>query len=375
MLVKSVNQLLDELAAFEPVSLPVISLYLNTQPDERGRANVEAFVRKEMRSVAKTYPGGSPERASVERDTERIIRYVSKELRPEANGAAIFACAAQADFFEAVQLAAAITEHRLYVYHQPHLYPLARLADQYRRYAAIVADTNAARLYVFALGATKASETIKGKKTSRASAGGWSQARYQRRGQNAHLSHAKEIVAALDQLVREEQIDSILIAGDEVILPLLRQQLPDHLAGKLIDELQLDLSAPEHEVIRATFEAMREHDATSDQAKAQRLLDEYRAGGLAVIGAHDTLVALTRGQGDELLICANIEQFHPDVESVGVVMAPLAPGSGPDSPTRQVLMADALVTRARQTGASITFIEDAALLAPVGGVGLMLRYR
>jgi hypothetical protein len=89
MLVKSVNQLLDDLAAFEPVSLPVISLYLNTQPNERGRADFEAFVRKEMKSVAKTYPGGSPERASVERDIERIIHYVSKELGPEANGADI----------------------------------------------------------------------------------------------------------------------------------------------------------------------------------------------------------------------------------------------------------------------------------------------
>jgi peptide subunit release factor 1 (eRF1) len=375
MLVKSVNQLLDDLAAFEPVSLPVISLYLNTQPNDRGRADIESFVRKDLNSVAKTYPGRSPERSSIERDTERIIRYVRKEIGPEANGAVIFACAAQDDFFEAAQLAAAITEHRLYVYHQPHLYPLARLADQYRRYAAIVADTNAARLFVFALGMTKASETIKGKKTSRASSGGWSQARYQRRGQNAHTSHAKEIVEALDQLVREEKIDSILIAGDDVILPLLRQQLPAHLADKLVDALKLDLSAPEHEIIRATFEAMRKHDATSDQTKVQQLLDEYRAGGLAVIGAHDTLIALTRGQGDELLICANVEQFHPEEEEVGAIMAPQAPASGPDSPTRQVLMADALVTRARQTGASVTFVEDSALLAPVGGVGLMLRYK
>lgn len=120
---------------------------------------------------------------------------------------------------------------------------------------------------------------------------------------------------------------------------------------------------------------MREHDAASDQEKATRLLDEYRAGGLAVICAHDTLVALTRGQGDELLISANIEQFHPEEEEVGVIMAPQAPAGEPDSPTRRVLMADALVTRARQTGASVTFIEDPMLLAPAGGVGLMLRYK
>lgn len=370
MFVKSVNQLLDELAAFKPVSLPVISLYLNTQPDKTGRAHFDAFVRKEMKSLAKTYPAGSPERDSIERDTKRISQYLSEELKPAANGAAIFACAAQADFFEAVQIAAPIAEHRIYVYHQPHLYPLAHLSDQYRRYAALVADTNAARLFVFALGATKTSETVTGEKTSRSFGGGLSQARYQHR-----MSHVKEVVEALDKLVREEKIDSIFIAGDEVILPMLRQQLPAHLADKLIDALKLDITTPEHEVLQATFEAMRKHDATDDHAKVQQLLGEYRAGGLAVVGAHDALVALTRGQGDELLISANIEEFHPEEEEVGAVMAPQAPNDEPDSSTRQVLMADALVTRARQTGATVTFVEDAALLAPVGGVGLMLRYR
>jgi peptide subunit release factor 1 (eRF1) len=37
--------------------------------------------------------------------------------------------------------------------------------------------------------------------------------------------------------------------------------------------------------------------------------------------------------------------------------------------------ADLLLTRARQTGAHVTFIEDAALLRSVGGVGAMLRYQ
>jgi peptide subunit release factor 1 (eRF1) len=40
-----------------------------------------------------------------------------------------------------------------------------------------------------------------------------------------------------------------------------------------------------------------------------------------------------------------------------------------------VIIADDLVTRARQTAARITFIEDPALLAEVGGCGAILRYR
>ena len=43
--------------------------------------------------------------------------------------------------------------------------------------------------------------------------------------------------------------------------------------------------------------------------------------------------------------------------------------------TRKVKISNALVTRARQTGASVAFIEDAALLDDIGGVGATLRYR
>ena len=40
-----------------------------------------------------------------------------------------------------------------------------------------------------------------------------------------------------------------------------------------------------------------------------------------------------------------------------------------------LLAADLIVAHARQTGAGVTFVEDAALLADVGGVGALLRYR
>jgi peptide subunit release factor 1 (eRF1) len=40
-----------------------------------------------------------------------------------------------------------------------------------------------------------------------------------------------------------------------------------------------------------------------------------------------------------------------------------------------VRLADELVTRAKQTSAKVTFIEDAELLQPHGGVAALLRYR
>jgi hypothetical protein len=42
---------------------------------------------------------------------------------------------------------------------------------------------------------------------------------------------------------------------------------------------------------------------------------------------------------------------------------------------RPQAIADALVTRAEQTSAAVSFVEDGALLSSVGGVGAFLRYR
>ena len=367
---------LDRLAAFEPTPLPVISLYLNTQPDQHGRAHFESFVLKEFRARAKGYRLRSPERESFERDAERIKRYLQNELRPSSNGLALFACAGEDHFFEAVQLDAPIHEHRLYIYHQPHLYPLARLNDQYPRYAVLLADTNSARLFVFGLGMLLEKEGVTNTKVSRTSVGGWSQARYQRHVANYHLHHAKEVVEALNRAVREDKIEKIVLAGDEVIVPVLRGQLPPHLSEKVIDILRLDMSTPEHEVLQATLDAMRDQDARDDSAKVERLLDEYHAGGLAVVGVHDTLAALANAQVDELILCASIQGIHDEEEEVGAPLAPnVSVSPSTNNETRPILLADQLVTRAQQTGAHISFIEDATLLADVGGVGATLRYR
>src|SRR5215213_3000087 len=158
----TLEQIIDRLAAFEPAGLPVLSLYLNAQANERGRQDFERFLRKEFSERARSFTAHTPERESFERDVERINEYLRDELRPETNGVAVFACAGAEDFFEAVQTVAPIENHRLYIYNQPHLYPLARLMDQYPRYAVLLADTNYARIFVFSRNRTLESREVQG---------------------------------------------------------------------------------------------------------------------------------------------------------------------------------------------------------------------
>jgi peptide subunit release factor 1 (eRF1) len=165
------------LSAIEPTGFPFISLYLNAQPDQHGRDNYESFVRKEFKARAKAFAEDSLEMASFRRDTARIMAYLRDELRPSANGLALFACAGAGGFFKAVQLDAPVKRHQLHVTQEPYLYPLARLIDQHPRYVALLADTNSARLFVFGLGRALSSEVVQSVKVSRTQGGGWSQMR------------------------------------------------------------------------------------------------------------------------------------------------------------------------------------------------------
>jgi peptide chain release factor subunit 1 len=382
----ALNEQLEKLAAFGPVPYPVVSLYLNTQPGPTGRDQYHSFVRKEFAARSRTYPPSSPEGESFERDLDRITRYLDTELQPSANGVAIFACSA-GELFEAVQLSAPVDHNWLYVSDAPHLYPLARLDSQNPPYAALLADTNSARIIVVATGEVVAERDVKGVKTKRSAQGGWSQARFQRHTENFHLQHAKEVVDALEHIVRREGIEHIIVAGDEVITPLLREQMPKHLADKIVDHIRLDTAAPLDDVLKTTLEAMKRMNERTDKEKVESAVGAFRAGGLGVVGPEYTFDALIKGQVDELLVSASVRGMHGSSASrvlaaandAGLLTEPAvdasSAGEAAESDPQVIRLVDELITKAAQTGADITFIEDASLLSRYGGVAALLRFR
>jgi peptide subunit release factor 1 (eRF1) len=70
------------------------------------------------------------------------------------------------------------------------------------------------------------------------------------------------------------------------------------------------------------------------------------------------------GQVDELLIAG-----RPDAIDTG---ARAEAGSSEEAEAKAV---DELIAKARQTAARITIVQDGSLLAAVGGVGALLRFK
>src|SRR5207247_3840467 len=288
------------------------------------------------------------------------IREYVETVDRSANGLALFSSSA-ADLFEAIPLAAPIEEHRLYISDQPHLYPLARVVDEYPRYAVLLADTQSARMFVFAVNALEREAQVEGTRTKHHKKGGWAQARYQRHTENYHLHHAKEVIDTLARIVRDEAIASVVIAGDEVIVPLIREQLPKDIAERVVDILRLDIRTPERQVLEASLSALREQDAHSDRERVDAVLGAYRANGLGAVGVDGVRRALELGQVDELVITATLDALKADA-----AQEPRGQREGtPAERTIEERTADELIAKARQTAAKVRFIEDPSLLAAV----------
>ena len=368
---------LDRLAAFEPTEAPVLSLYLDLTPNEHGRRTCDTFLRRAFTERPQLLKGDA--RKSFEHDAARIQTFLDGELRRSARGLAVFSCSAHDGFFEAIQLDVPLDQNWLFIGSVPHLYPLMRLNDQFPRYAALLTDSNSARLYVFGLGVREAARAVEGVKTRRASVGGMSQPRYQRHVENFHLHHTKEVVEVLDRVVRTEALNHIVLACDAAVRPMLMQQMPKHLAEKVIDIQALDMRTPEHQVLNDTLAALREKDADTDAAQVQRMRDAWNANGLAAVGPEETLRALEMGQVEELLITTSPAELErpaavtSDMSQGTVDIDTTAPGPEHDSDRHR--LADHFVVHAHKSAARVRFVENPELLADAGGVGALLRFR
>jgi hypothetical protein len=133
----------------------------------------------------------------------------------------------------------------------------------------------------------------------------------------------------------------------------------------MVEVTKLDIHASGQDVLAATLATLQEQEARTAAQKVDRLMQQYRARGLAVAVPEETLEALANGQDEELLISSTLEASHPEPEEAPAILAPEIPhaeGGTQSEEPRQASLPDLPVTKARQTSASVTFIEDAALL-------------
>lgn len=347
-----VRDLLRQLANFDPGDALVLSVYLDMRPHGGSPAIRPSLIMltDRFRQIEKTL---LPRGAALDHfriDVNRVQRYLDEHAGPWLQGVAIFACNSH-QLFETIETGVPF-ENQVVLEPVPDLFQLARLVDEQETAVVALVDTNTTRLFVTRSGFL---EEVAGPDDDpfgyrQRNTGGLNHKQYQRHVQNQREVFAREAATALEELVSQEGAKRVILAGDEVAIPLLRRTLSPQLEPLIHEEIvRLDIRTPRDAVLQEVAPILEQVEVEESHTQADQLVEAVRAQGLGVIGPQETRDALEHGQGEVLVLAEE---------------APLSEQERND-----------LVRLATLSGAEVDLVPGHTLLQQMGGVGALLRYR
>jgi peptide subunit release factor 1 (eRF1) len=303
------------------------------------------------------------------------MEYVTNEAPTDARGLAIFACDAES-VWETITLQVPV-ETKIVEDRFPHCFNLARILDDYETYAIVLADSQESRILVISLNeAEQAAQTEASEEIRRFDAGGWAQMLFQRRTDNVIKAHTKDIADRLGRIIKRYNVQHVIIAGNDSIKGIVLNTLPDQIKDKLVDYINLDITANMQAIMDTIEPMMRGVESEQEAADLAALEEQVGAQNLGVVGVAETAMALTKGQVRTLIMHQNFLATGGECPNCGTIRAGLRNKCPYDGAEMQpVDLREAFTARALQQGSQIQVVEASEFLDQHDGIGALLRYR
>jgi len=353
----------------------VLSLYLSFGPAVHGkRRNIRAAVDAALDRLSES-PLTERQRTGLERERTNVHRIFGRRFKPSGRSMVLFACEPRG-LWELFQLQVPSLSIARFA-ERPAVSQLASILDEQERYGVLILDKERARILSVYLGEVEDEVTRKSGYSGRTAAGGWSQARYERRREGQLHTH---IMKAIDALASEQQrrgFDRILIGGPDEALAALLGALPRGLRARVSGTFSCELSASGQTVLRRTRKLMEAAERNGEDVVVGHVLNAAKSGGLATIGWEETLPALLEGRVHKLVLVDRLRHRGRSCPR-GHVAAGRARvcsrcqehvGANHD-------LTEAAVGAALDTQASVEMVRGSAAqrLRTEGGIGAILRY-
>ncbi|MDQ4044898.1 MAG: hypothetical protein M3173_05555, partial [Chloroflexota bacterium] len=291
---------------------------LRSQPDRPSEERQEDSARRrparrvfedQMDELVEAHGPHGDVYESLKADFERISNYLDHEIDSSAKGAYIVSCSAKGVFetvLFALPLPTAVSTGPT-----PALTELVRLDEDFPTYAALLADQKNAHLSVISHGTTDRAVILEGSGYPRKQAqGGWSQRRYQARADERIEAFARDVAEETRKVMDEEGIDSLVIAGDEVITSALDGEMHESVKERVIGSIHLNIDSSESELLEASMPVALKAERQRELEAVQRASDGIGADTFGAGGPQKVLDALQAGQVMTLVL-------NDDFEGVG----------------------------------------------------------
>jgi hypothetical protein len=359
---------LKRLAARPPSPWPVLSVYVNTRPVGTQMTTYRPFLKKRMAEELRALKARSPEHESLSVDFARAQHYLDYDLREETQSVALFASYAGEDLFDVVQLPVEFAEPQVVVGALPVLFPLLQVADHYRRAAVAVADEQATRLFVMALGAVEIRREVRPPASARIAVPASDPA-----------GTALQSAQALEEMAREAGASWIVVGGEPMAAAELRRSLAPALKPIVLEANDWEPRLPEPELAADVARRVEAREREQRIERARALVAAIPGPG-AVLGVDSTLEALRGDRVEELLLSETFPALVPawtchSCRAFGAGSPPRACPTCAREAVDPIALREELGAQAQARGAAVRFVEAGSVPAfdDGGGVGAFLR--
>jgi peptide subunit release factor 1 (eRF1) len=288
---------------FQADGLPVVSLYCRVDPDA-SRREVRARVNSlldQIRPLAKDRDLDHRYRLSARTDIERIKDALDSERWPPGT-IAIFSCSGRG-LYEEIPLPRRMRE-QVMVDKTPLARPMLAVLGEYPRACVLVVNREAAPVWEMYQDEMREVETVTDPLRKAPNTGeSRPEDRIQNRVDEQAKRHFRRAASMIDQLLRSDGYDILVVGGHEYELGEFFRLLPHELRGRVAGTFSADpIATPVADIRSSAGDVMRRYQHEQDQRLVAHVLELAAAGGLAAVGSEDCLWAGSISAIDALLV-------------------------------------------------------------------------
>jgi hypothetical protein len=287
----------------------VLSVYLNLAVDATNRRHADLDLAH-WRRIFEEEPAHQGRREPLLAALDAVDAWLREEYDEANHGAALFVPLAAPERLLALQFPPEIRA-RWWLHRRPVVRPLLELLDEVRHTLVVEIDRERMRAFGVVFDCVLYETAVEGEPypvVHDVHAGGYSQARYQRRKDEEAHHFWKEFVEEIERLVQRHRVDAwVLLATEENQAEFL-PYVPEALRAKLTLTGPIEAYAPPHEVWARVRTALAAHwkEETMDLVRTyqDRLAHRYRVAA----GDAEVLAAVLEGRAETVLVAREVER-------------------------------------------------------------------
>jgi peptide chain release factor subunit 1 len=286
------SETVNRIVRFHGNGLPVVSLYGRIDP---GASQREVHIRidsllDQVRPLAKDQALEHQSRLSVRADIERIKAAVGTRRWPPG-AIAIFSCSGR-DLYEEIPLPRRVRE-QVVVDATPFARPMLAVLSEYHRACVLVLDKASARIWEVDQDEMREVSTVRDPVLRKPDyAAGLAEDRVRNKAEEMAKRHFRRVVKVLEELLRTDGYDIVIIGGHDYEMPEFLQLLPVELRDRVAGTFSIDpATAPRAEIRNSASSILERYEREQEQRLVSEVLEKAAMGQPAALGLESCLRA------------------------------------------------------------------------------------